>query len=386
MPSIETVRRLTSPIAALLRGEVPEAVLAADAEEAAALAQACVVHGVHGVLYHQFTSMPAEWAALPQTLRERLEYQARAAMAWELAHKAELIRCLSALTDAGIEVLILKGTALAYSLYSVPSIRSRGDTDLFVRTDDVATSCDVLAELGYARDTYSQGVGCEVNLTKQDRFGLDHVLDVHWRLSGNEVFAALFDWEEAHRMSVAVPALAVQARGLSPVHALLHACVHRAAHVHSPYYVDGDPYLERNRLIWLYDIRLLSDALDTAHWRSFVDLARERGVSALCLDALHAAADLLGAAIPTEASSALAHPKRSEISAQLLLDSAWRGAWVEFRAQRGLAARSKYLRDLLFPNRQYMQRKYPKQPAWLLPYLYLRRVLEGVHRRLRHFR
>jgi len=250
----------------------------------------------------------------------------------------------------------------------------------------VAKHRDVLAELGYARDTYSQGVGCEVNLTKQDRFGLDHVLDVHWRLSGNEVFAALFDWEEAHRMSVAVPALAVQARGLSPVHALLHACVHRAAHVHSPYYVDGDPYLERNRLIWLYDIRLLSDALDTAHWRSFVDLARERGVSALCLDALHAAADLLGAAIPTEASSALAHPKRSEISAQLLLDSAWRGAWVEFRAQRGLAARSKYLRDLLFPNRQYMQRKYPKQPAWLLPYLYLRRVLEGVHRRLRHFR
>jgi len=382
----ESLQRRTPLIAALLRGQVPEFVLRAEADEASALADACVVHGVHGMLYHQFSSVPKQWAALPLLLRERLEYRARTDMAWELAHKAELTASLSALADAGVNVLILKGTALAYSLYPVASIRSRGDTDLLVRADDVPVLCDALARLGYERDTYSQGIGYEVNLTKKDRFGLVHVLDVHWRLSSSEVFAALFDWEEARRMSIAVPALGVHATCLGQVHALLHACVHRAVHFLSPYYVDGEPYLERNRLIWLYDIRLLASAFGAADWSMFVDLARARGVSALCLDALQAAVNLVGAAAPAETIVALARPKRSEISAQLLSDSAWRGAWVEFRAQRGYAARAKFLRDLLFPDREYMLRKYPGQPAWLLPYLYLRRVLGGVHRRMRHFR
>ena len=98
-------------------------------------------------------------------------------------------------------------------------------------------------------------------------------------------------------MSIAVPALWPQARSLGHVHGLLHSCVHRAVHFHSPYYVYGEPYLERNRLIWLYDVRLLADALGAADWSSFVDLARERGVSALCLDALRAATEYLGAAV-----------------------------------------------------------------------------------------
>ena len=175
---------------------------------------------------------------------------------------AELRASLSALSEAGISVLLTKGTALAYSLYPVPSIRSRGDTDLLVQEKDVPALCSVLADMGYLRDRESQGIGSEVNLTKKDRSGLEHVLDVHWRLSSNEVFAGLCDWEEANRESIALPTLAPQARGLGHVHALLHACVHRAVHFHSPYYVNGEAFLEGNRLIWLYDIRLLASALE----------------------------------------------------------------------------------------------------------------------------
>ncbi len=386
MPSAEAVRRSTPLIAALLRGELPETVREADAEEAAALAEACVVHGVHGVLYHQFADDPERWRALPEALRERLEYRARIDQAWELAHKAELMASLAALSEAGVDVLIMKGTALAYSLYPVPSIRARGDTDLFVRAQDATKACDVLAALGYARDTHSQAIGYEVNVTKRDRFGLEHVLDVHWRLSSNEEFAALFDWDESRRKSVALPALGTHARGLSTVHGLLHACVHRAVHFRSPYYVNGTAYQERNRLIWLYDLGLLARAFDGADWSSFVELARARGVSALCLDALRAATQLLGVAVPAEVMAELACPARTELSVQLLSGSEWRGAWVEFRAQRDTAGRLKYLRDLFLPDRGYMQRKYPGQPRWRLPYLYMLRVYEGVQRRVRRYR
>ncbi len=386
MPSAEAVHRSTPLIAALLRGELPQAVLAADSDGATGLAEACVVHGVHGVLYHQFTGDPERWRVLPEALSECLENQARADQAWELAHRAELAACLAALAEAGVDALILKGTALAYSLYPVPSIRARGDTDLLLRAEDVTRACDVLAEQGYARDTYSQVIGYEITFRKKDRFGLEHLLDVHWRLSSHAEFAALFAWDEAQRKSVALPALGTRARGLGHVHALLHSCIHRAVHFRSPYYVDGVAYQERNRLIWLYDIGLLAKAFDSADWSSFIAIARERGVSALCRDALGAATQLLAVAVPAEVLTELARPARAELSAQLLSGSEWRGAWVEFRAQRNTAARLKYLRDLFLPDRAYMQRKYPGGNTWRLPYLYVRRVYEGVQRRMRRYR
>ena len=358
----------------------------ADADEAATLADACVVHGVHGLLYHQLAGAPDRWRALAPDLRERLEFRAKADLAWELAHKAELNASLAALAEAGVAVLILKGTALAYSLYPVPSIRSRGDSDLLVRADDRPNVSEVLARRGYERDTYSRTIGYETNFTKRDGFGFEHVLDVHWRLSSNELFAALFDREEALRDSVALPRLGTQARGLGHVHALLYACVHRAVHFHSPYYVDGDAYQERNRLIWLYDIKLLAAAFEAADWSSFAEIARDRGVAALCLDALGAAQELLDTAIPAEIAAALAHVEQRELSAQLLSDSGWRSLWVEFWAQRGHGARLRFLRELVFPDRAYMRRKYPRQRPWLLPYLYVRRVFEGAQKRMRHFR
>lgn len=385
MQSGESLEVLTPLVAALLRGEGPASVQGMDAASAAALADACVVHGVHGVLFHQL-SPSARWLALPDAVRERLDDQARADMAWELAHKAGLAANLEALADAGVEVLLLKGTALAYSLYPVPSIRSRGDTDLFIRSDDLPVLCDVLERLGFAKDVVSQGIGYQINLRKTDRFGLAHTLDVHWRISNSEVFSEVLGWEEARRSSVALPALGAHAYGLHRVHALIHACIHRASHFHSPYYVDDVAYLERNRLIWLYDIHLLVGALQVADWTLFTNLAIERAVSAVCRDTLQAAEEAFGTNVPSEVSNALSRPWRTELSAQLLIASPWRAAWVDLRAQRGLTARLHFLRDLVLPSRAYMLRKYNERRGWLLPYLYVRRVLEGIPRRMRRFR
>ena len=385
MQSGESLQVLTPLIAALLRGENPASVHGMDAANAAALSDACVVHGVHGVLYHQL-SPSARWLALPQVLRERLEGQAKADMAWELAHKAELAASLDALADAGVDVLILKGTALAYSLYPVPSIRSRGDTDLFIRPEDLSVLCDVLERLGYAKDVVSQGIGYQINLSKTDRFGLAHTLDVHWRISNSEVFSEVLVWEEAHRRSVALPALGAHAHGLYCLHALIHACIHRASHFHAPYYVDDVAYLERNRLIWLYDIHLLVGALRVADWTLFANLALERAVSGVCRDTLQAAEEMFATAIPSQVWEALSRPRRAELSAQLLIASPWRAAWVDLWAQRGLKERLHFLRDLVLPSPAYMFRKYNERRAWVLPYLYVRRVLEGIPRRLRRFR
>lgn len=184
-------------------------------------------------------------------------------------------------------------------------------------------------------------------------------------------------------MAIEIPTLGAQASGLALCHALLLACVHRAAHFRSPYYVDGTAYFERNRLIWLYDIRLLSAALDSSAWSFFVERAHSGGVSALCRDALLAAADLVAAEVPSSVLDALSRPEHTEVSAQLLADGRWRGTWVDLRAQGSIAGQIKFLRELFFPGAEYMHRKYPGRRNWQLPYLYLRRVVEGVRKRMK---
>ena len=55
------------------------------------------------------------------------------------------------------------------------------------------------------------------------------------------------------------------ARGLAPVHALLHACLHRANNLQ---FGDG------NRLRWLYDLKLFVQRLDAEQWQQLVRLAQ----------------------------------------------------------------------------------------------------------------
>jgi len=47
-----------------------------------------------------------------------------------MARVVELREVLAALAGAGLPVLLLKGAALAYTLYPEPHLRDRSDTDL----------------------------------------------------------------------------------------------------------------------------------------------------------------------------------------------------------------------------------------------------------------
>jgi hypothetical protein len=50
---------------------------------------------------------------------------------------------------------------------------------------------------------------------------------------------------------------------------------------------------------------------------------------------------------------------------------------ADLRATQGWRSRWRLARDLVFPPRHYMQIWYGK-PAWLLPLLYLRRIIHGL--------
>ncbi len=78
------------------------------------------------------------WSELPEALRHSLAGINRRATARELFLAAEFEQDLNALAAEGIQTLLLKGTALAYTLYPSPALRPRCDVDLLLRDKSTA--------------------------------------------------------------------------------------------------------------------------------------------------------------------------------------------------------------------------------------------------------
>src|SRR5205814_1722191 len=60
-----------------------------------------------------------------------------------------LWQALRALTAAGLEPIVLKGAALAYTAYPEPALRTHSDIDLLLGPDELPLASDVLAEAGF---------------------------------------------------------------------------------------------------------------------------------------------------------------------------------------------------------------------------------------------
>src|SRR5678815_1905510 len=144
----------------------------------------------------------------------------------------ELISVLDALAAEGIHPLLLKGTALAYSLYDSPASRPRMDTDLLIRRSDVELVRRVMARCGYIAPPYCDGdlLFCQFPLRRSDDFGLTHTFDFHWKISTQPIFADVLAFDEIADRAVPLPSLGTHARTASPRHALLLACIHPVMH------------------------------------------------------------------------------------------------------------------------------------------------------------
>ena len=159
---------------------------------------------------------------------------------------------LHGLATAGVPVILLKGTPLAYSLYPMPSARPRVDTDLLVPRHQVDRLRETMAGMGYEAPLFCDGelLFCQFPLQRTDAFGVVHRFDCHWRISTQSVFADVLTFDEVAPRSIPVPALGEHARTLAPVDALLLACVHPVMH-----------HRNAESLLWLFDVHLLAASL-----------------------------------------------------------------------------------------------------------------------------
>jgi Uncharacterised nucleotidyltransferase len=342
--------------------------------EAPAFLRIAVEEGVVALLHHELRAT-GRLAELPLSVFEALRDAARRQAAVELVQRAELQRVMAGLHEAGVGALLLKGASLAYTVYPDPACRPRGDTDLLVREGDRDRVDNCLCALGYDPQLEPGGLlsTSQRHYVRVDGCGVRHAYDIHEKLSIPHRFADVLRFKEMEAAATTVP-LVAQARGLGRVHALLLACVHRVAH----------HFHDRDRLIWLYDIHLLAEALSPDEARAVVDLAGRGSVRQICEDGLSRARARFGTRVPDDLLPGL-RTERNDASAVFLRDDLRLVDLLrdDFRALPGWGTRLRLLAEHLFPGARYMRQRYPDKVIWPLPALYALRVVRGAPKWLR---
>jgi hypothetical protein len=180
-------------------------------------------------------------------------------------------------------------------------------------------------------------------LTREVAGGGEHTLDLHWKISNSELLSRLFSYDELREAAVPLPALSPHAFGAGLVHALLIACMHRAGHKQAPYFVDGVAHYSGDRLIWLYDIHLLAQAMSPAQWDEFLRLAGQKGLRAVCLEGIEQTRSRFATPVPQEVLDELARPGSLEPAAQYLDARHLKRRWLDLCAHQGLAGKLRFI-------------------------------------------
>jgi hypothetical protein len=314
---------------------------------------------------------------LDRGLRARLVEATRSRVIADLAQEAQLRACLAALTGAGVEFVLMKGVQLAYTHYPRPDLRPRLDTDLVISAVQRQPAREALGRAGYVPDVQASADLVLHQQTYVHAAGhtLPHVVDLHWRIANPEVFGGVLAFEEIATEAVPIDQLGDDVRGLSPVHALLLACVHRVAHHHNA-----------DRLIWLYDIHLVATTFDEGQWTRFAALAQERGVAAVCAVGLERTRALFGTTMPEAVQRLESARPTGEVTARYLTAGRAPVTAVvdDLCAMPSWHHRWRLVKDYAFPPVRYMREVYAPSSASPLPWLYFRRIVFGARRWLAH--
>ncbi len=306
--------------------------------------------------------------------RTRARDTLRPAAAQALSTERDVIEVCDAAHRHGVDALLLKGAALAYTHYPEPHLRPYADVDLLIRRDDLERAAAMLAEIGYTRD-----VEADAELWTGQRHYLKTstagpvMVDLHWRVANPLAFADALAFDEVWPRAVAVPALGPHARTLSPADSLLLACLHRVAHHH-----------DRVELLWLWDIHLLVSRMSDDELALFASGAIRAKLGVVCARGLTLARECFATAVPVDVLSALeaadGEPSAAFVGASF---SPFDVARADMAALSSWRARAGLAREHLFPPASYMRERYPRWPAALLPIAYVHRMLRGAPRWLR---
>ncbi len=288
----------------------------------------------------------------------------------------ELHRVLERLNAAAIEVVVLKGAALAEQLYP-QGLRSFGDIDLLVRRESVPQAVEVLSASGYrpygplphpGGEDFRGEVAC---VKESERPAM---IDLHWTIGPQHSYSGRLKPDDLWKRAAKARVAGVNALVLCREDMLLHLCLHLFHH-------SGDAYLtsacDIAELIYQYQ-----DELD---WESFLSRVFEYDVCLPVRYGLRKTVELFQPPVPRLVLERLEtyRPGRLERAIFALATKAVGPRsgckyLARFLAMPGFKLRLRYLAICLFPPREFLLNRYGGGKARIWPVYYLRHWTEAV--------
>jgi hypothetical protein len=285
----------------------------------------------------------------------------------------ELLAALAALEAGGIEPIVFKGAALAHTHYKHSWHRPRLDADILIASAHRERAFDILRSLGYTQPVMISGelVSYQTMFVRTNAIGREHVIDLHWQITNPQITAHALTHAELVFRSDRIVVDGQPMRVPSSVDALVIACLHRVAH-----------HADAEIPIWIYDIHLIAESLNTTHWTAFIDLAVSRQLAAMCARGLSLASRWFQTRLPDDVMDRLATV--AEPSSVLFKRDvpAIHRLIADLRVL-GPRKGARLLREHLFPPSSYVRGKYDVRKSALLPAFYAYRIVAGASKWLR---
>ncbi len=334
-------------------------------------------HGIAVFLAQTFADFPG-W---PASVVDRLREEMRLAALWEELHRVPIVAMIELLAAAGIETMVMKGTALAYLYYPDPAKRRRGDTDLLIHPHDLTQTRQHLEQAGFRRRDDPHGLYFQETWLIDCGAAIEHSIDLHWAPADRPMLQRVLQSGQFWQHRQPVPRLSPHAWAPDPVRLLLHGAVNQAWHVARGFNVDDDNVVGGRRLIWSLDYARLTRDFTAPQWEDIAAFCEAHDAAAILISALRGVREDLGIVLPSDIMDRL---QRAAVGSPTYRYITQPGRISDFKADFSAASsasiRLRMLQSIAFAPRSHLLRKYPHLSRWPTILLQLRRYAEGLSR------
>jgi hypothetical protein len=334
-----------------------------------------IKHGIAGQLAGNLNTPISKQESRPiVNFKKKIDVYYKHASAMTMFMDAEGLLVLRRLHAANINVIVLKGFALANTLYNHPALRPRTDIDILIHPRDKEVIKDIFQSLGYynPRGWEPKAIINQFSMKKPLSKGVNVLFDIHLKISNSKGIENILNYDEllinADTSTLQNINLINQPYAL--IHAIFHLLNHRAA---------GDLV----KLIWLYDIYLIIEQLDEKMRLDLLELIKVKGLATLVLFTLRLTnqyflSQKLSDVIVVINSAEVQATANSTFDYLLRENEGFSGFLRTLKLTAGLGNKLNVIKETVLPPPAEIYAKYGEDSGWPISLLYLRRLLFGL--------
>jgi len=271
-----------------------------------------------------------------------------------------------------INFLVFKGFAFTHLLYNHSHIRPYSDIDIIIDESDYKIVFDILTQQGYRQHPSRQGRLVSFQNSFFDNSSPNTVIDLHWQINNRIEFHKYFPFSELYESAIELDSKQFIFKSLDFVNAFILGCFHYQAHRPND-----------KKHIWLYDLALLWQKMDSSLQKSCLEKAKTSNQSNIVLNSLSLLQTTFTDCFDFDFD--LSH-RQDEATGYYLQLRTNKISDIKTRIQNidGIRNKAKFIAEYVFQSREYVRNRYQlKSNKWVL-FNYPRMWTEDVLKLFKH--